>query len=111
MLLRLAVLTLALLGSAAFAQDAGDNPDGGLPDGSMGIGGADMNSQETGDGTENTVCAETRDCQRGFTCNNNKCHYAGVRVASCAGCGGGSATAAMLFPVVIALRWRRRTKR
>jgi hypothetical protein len=105
--LRLLVLTLVLVGASAFGQDAGDTPDGGLPDGSMGMGGADMNSQETGDGTENTVCAANRDCERGFTCTNNKCHYSGIKVASCAGCGGG-ASAALLFPVVVALRWRRR---
>ncbi len=106
---RLVVLTLALVGAAAVAQDAGDTPDASIPDGSVGMGGAEMNSQETGDGTENTVCANTSDCQRGFACANNRCRYSGVKVASCAGCGGG-ATASLLFPLVVALRWRRRTR-
>ncbi len=79
--------------------------DASIPDASVGIGGAEQNTQETGDGTNNTVCAVTRDCERGFTCNHGKCTYSGYRVAKCeGGCGGTGAVLA--FPLL--LLWRRR---
>ena len=101
---RILLLTVVLGGAVALAQDAGST-DGSLPDGSVGMGGSEQNTQEMGDGTENTVCATNNNCSRGFTCNANHCHYSGTKVAG--GCGGG-AMAALVFPLVVALVWRRR---
>ena len=101
-----------LIGWAAFAQDGGGGSefDASIPDASVGVGGADNNNQEKGDGTENTSCSNSSDCERGFSCNNNRCHYSGTQVASCQGCGGG-AMAALLVPIGLVLRLRRRSQR
>jgi uncharacterized protein (TIGR03382 family) len=107
MLSRSLVLAILLTGGAGLAQDDGPDFDASLPDASVGIGGADQNNQEMGDGTSNTVCASTRDCERGFACNKGKCTYAGYRVATCQGCSNG-AMAAML---PLALLWRSRRRR
>jgi hypothetical protein len=98
------MLTIGLLvGAAAWAQDGGSSPDASIPDGSVvGIGGAEMNNEESDTG--NGVCALSRDCERGFTCNQGKCTYTGLKLATCEGCGGG-ALGAM---VPLALVWRRR---
>jgi uncharacterized protein (TIGR03382 family) len=106
MLSRSLVMAFVLTGAHALAQDSGPDFDAALPDASVGLGGADM-SQEGQDGMSNTVCALTRDCERGFTCSNGRCSYVGYRVASCQGCGGG-ATAAFAFPLALGWRWRRR---
>ena len=107
MLSRSLVLAILLTGLTALAQDSGLAFDGAIPDGSVGMGGAEQNTQEMGDGMSNTVCAVTRDCERGFTCNKGKCSYAKVRTATDGGCGGGAV--AIAFPMV--LLWRRRRSR
>ena len=65
-------------------------------------------SQEMGDGKANTVCAQSRDCERGFTCTNSKCSYVGYRMATQPGCLGASPS--LLLPLMVFWRWRRRKK-
>ena len=82
--------------------------DASIPDASVGSGGAET-SQEKDEGRANGVCAQSRDCERGFTCTNARCSYVGYRAASQPGCLGG--TAALMFPVMLAWRWRRREQK
>ncbi len=103
-MLVIAVLTAGL---GALAQVPPSEFDASIPDASMGAGGAET-SQEMQDGQSNTVCAQSRDCERGFTCSNSKCRYVGYRVAQQPGCFGVSAV--MLFPLMLAWRWRRRSE-
>jgi hypothetical protein len=105
MLSRSLVLAILLTGLTALAQDDGPDFDASIPDASVGIGGADQDNQEKNDGTSNTVCAATRDCERGFTCKGGHCSYAGIREATCGGCGGGAAV--ILFPFLLMFRMRR----
>lgn len=79
--------------------------DASIPDASVDQGGAET-SQEMDDGRSNTVCAASRDCERGFSCNAGRCRYVGYRVASQPGCTG--ATAFLAVPPMLFLRWRRR---
>ena len=106
MLSRSLVSAILLTGLAALAQDNGPDFDADLPDASVGTGGADQNSQEKGDERTNAVCAAARDCEPGFTCNHGKCAYAGYRVATYGGCGGGAI--ALVLPGMLWWRARRR---
>jgi uncharacterized protein (TIGR03382 family) len=101
MSLRLLSILLILSAAHALAQDAS------VPDASVGMGGSEQNNQEMGDGTENTVCSNNSDCERGFSCNTGRCHYSGTKTATCQGCGGG-AMAAFIFPAALLLLRRRR---
>nr|AYM53908.1 hypothetical protein [Corallococcus coralloides] len=60
----------------------------GLPDASVGEGGADRDNEEGegGAGRVNTVCRSTRDCSARFTCQDGTCRYTGVRQAKTHGC-------------------------
>ncbi len=99
-----AVLLFAFEGRA---QNPPPEIDASIPDASMGTGGAET-SQEMEDGQTNGVCAQSRDCERGFTCNKSKCTYVGYRMATQPGCLGASAT--LLFPLMLFWRWRRRDR-
>lgn len=79
--------------------------DASIPDASVAQMGAET-SQEMEDGQTNTVCAASRDCERGFACNAGRCRYVGYRIASQPGCLGASAFIAM--PMMLFWRWRRR---
>lgn len=83
----LALAGLALLLSIPAAQAAGDGTDAGVigvPDASVGQGGSDQSQQEGDDNTGQvvTACHESRDCNKGFACNNTRCVYIGFREAS-----------------------------
>ena len=101
----IAVLFIAL---DSLAQTPPPEFDASIPDASVGVGGAET-SQEMDDGRANTVCAQSRDCERGFSCTNSRCKYVGYRMASqTPGCGGFAAAA--LFPGLVLWRWRRRAR-
>lgn len=89
----------------AAAQVPPSEFDASIPDASVGVGGAET-SQEMDDGRSNTVCAQNRDCERGFSCRGGRCAYIGYRLATQQGCGG--AAAAATFPLMLFWRWRRR---
>jgi hypothetical protein len=89
----------------AAAQVPPSEFDASIPDASTGVGGAET-SQEMEDGRSNTVCAQSRDCERGFTCTSSRCTYVGYRMAPQPGCLG--AGAAILMPLALFWRWRRR---
>ena len=105
MLSRTLVIAMLICGLDALAQTPPSEFDASLPDASTGTGGAET-SQEMDDGRSNTVCAQSRDCERGFTCNNSRCSYVGYRMATQPGCFGG--TAVLILPVLMIWRWRRR---
>lgn len=93
---RLAFLLALTSSLAAWALDAS------LPDGSAGMGGADMTSEENDMGNP---CLAAKDCDRGFACTNGRCVPAPIRNAS--GCGGGLAVSlAPIFFGLIVLRRR-----
>jgi hypothetical protein len=107
MTLRTVFFSLALtVTSPAFAQDAGDD----TPDASVGSGGADQMTQEGDETGPNGTCSLNRDCERGFTCVNGACRYAGYRMAEQVGCSAvpGLAIASLL---VVTLPGRRRLRR
>lgn len=79
---------MVMWGAEAAALDAS------LPDGSAGMGGADMTSEEN---EMRDPCLSSRDCDRGFACTNGRCVPTPVRNAS--GCGGGLAVA--LLPLAV----------
>ena len=106
MLPRALAIAIVVAAAPCLAQDAGSEFDAAIPDGSVGQGGADQNSQETADGTTNTVCSVSRECERGFACTNNHCTYVGPRQAVGPCSATGSATLA--FPLLLLWRWRRR---
>lgn len=81
--------------------------DASIPDASVGQMGAET-SQEMEDGKINTVCAASRDCERGFSCAQGRCKYVGYRIATQPGCTGASALLA--FPLMAFWRWRRRQR-
>lgn len=97
------MLAIVLIGTGALAADSGFSFDGSLPDGSVEQGGPDQ-TQEMMD-KSNGACSESRDCERGFVCSGGRCTYGGVRNASCSF---GGPSAALLFPLVLVVRWRRR---
>ncbi len=105
MLSRTLLLAMLICGLGAWAQVPPSEFDASIPDASTGAGGAEK-SQEMDDGHSNSVCAATRDCERGFTCTNNKCSYVGYRVATQPGCLGASAM--LVVPLMLFWRWRRR---
>ena len=102
------MLVFGVLFCALQAQAPAPEFDASIPDASIGVGGAET-SQEMDDGRSNTVCSQSRDCERGFTCSNARCTYLGYRKATQPGCLGG--TAALILPLMIVWRWRRREKK
>ena len=98
-------MVFAVLFCALQAQAPDPGFDASIPDASVGTGGAET-SQEMEDGKMNTVCAQSQDCERGFTCSSSRCKYVGFRPATQPGCVGG--TAVLLLPVMLVLRRRRR---
>lgn len=92
------ILLLLLLASAAVSL-AQDLPDAGLPDASVGQGGADQGSEEN---DPNGPCKTDRDCLGATACVNGSCKPTTVKDLGCS-----SAPVLLLLPAVVALRWRR----
>lgn len=78
MLRRLALSFALLTASLALAQDL---PDAGLPDGSVGQGGADRASEESDTG--GGPCLTSNECTMGFACVDARCVPAPVTNAGC----------------------------
>ncbi len=80
---RKALLLVLCLAPVGFAQDL---PDAGLPDASVGEGGADRDNEENDQGGP---CRSASDCQGAFTCENGRCVPTQVVDASCGVAPGG----------------------
>ena len=92
------LLLLVLAGaSVSLAQDL---PDAGLPDASVGQGGADQGSEEN---DPNGACRTDRDCLGATECVNGSCKPTPVKELGCS-----SAPVLLLLPAVVALRRRQR---
>ena len=76
MLSRMLVIGFFFTALVASAQVPPPEFDASIPDASVGVGGAET-SQEMDDGRTNGVCAQNRDCERGFTCRGGRCAYVG----------------------------------
>jgi hypothetical protein len=92
--------------AAAWSEPDASVPD--APDASVGQGGSDQNQQEGDDitGRVVTVCNDTRDCTRGFSCRSNRCVYVGIREAE-QGCLLGFQGVAVLLGIALAMSRRR----
>lgn len=91
------LLLLVLTGAAvSLAQDL---PDAGLPDASVGQGGADQGSEEN---DPNGACRSDRDCLGATACVNGSCKPTPVKELGCS-----SAPVLFLLPLVVTLRDRR----
>lgn len=78
-------------------------PDAGLPDGSVGMSGADRDTEEAD--TQGGPCLMTRDCGQGFTCEGQRC--VPMKPIS-VGCGAAPQGLVLLGAVAALLRQRRR---
>lgn len=98
-ILLLIAAAFVLAAPAAYAQPADSGDDGGdsdamIPDATVGMGGADMNSEENEDGMAGSSCMRGGDCAQGFDCVNNVCTYTAKEPhkESLIGCSGGAQT-------------------
>ncbi len=93
----------------------GGTDGGGLPDASVGEGGADRDNEQGDDTTGRvvTVCERASDCSAGFSCAQGRCTWIGIREAEGGfGCGGGQgALAAGVLPFAVLLSARFRSTR
>ncbi|WP_426755188.1 MXAN_6627.5 family MYXO-CTERM protein [Myxococcus sp. Y35] len=98
-----------LLPVGALAQSDG-GLDAGLPDASVGEGGADRDNPEGDDNTGrvNTSCRSTRDCSPRFSCDNGFCRYTGVRQVDQQGCVLGAQAALVIVGLAAVGGYRRR---
>ena len=98
-----------LLPLGALAQSDGEL-DAGLPDASVGEGGADRDNPEGDDSTGrvNTSCRSTRDCSPRFTCDDGLCRDTGVRQADQQGCVLGAQAALVVMGLAAVGGYRRR---
>lgn len=106
-----ALLSTAPLAALAQAGDGGEDAgvDGGeldVPDGSVGVGGADRDGEEQEDSTGRAAskCATQSDCSPGFTCVERRCRYVGPTDAEGSGCLLGAQGALFLGGVALMLR-------
>lgn len=96
-------------GTDAGPDDAGtleaDAGGFGVPDGSVGEGGADRDNEEGEDttGRAPSVCSESSDCAAGFVCRERRCAYIGIRRAE-GGFGCGGMAVGVLFPLALFFR-------
>ena len=104
------LLVLGLLAASAPARADGPDPAlPGVPDASVGVGGADHSSEEN-DSTQQP-CLDSSQCDLRTTCSNGRCVPTPVRNA--AGCGGGALGALSLstsFGLALTVALRRRTR-
>lgn len=98
--MRRLLLVLVVVTAPAFAQTAFDAS---IPDGSAGMGGADMTSEEN---DMRDPCLSARDCDRGMSCTNGRCVPTPIRNAG--GCGGGIAVSLLPLAAGLVLLNRRR---
>lgn len=98
-----------LLPLGALAQSDGGS-DTGLPDASVGEGGADRDNPEGDDSTGrvNTSCRSSRDCSSRFSCSDGRCQYTGVRKADQQGCVLGAQAALVVMGLAAVGGHRRR---
>lgn len=92
-------MSFFLLFCAAAWADAGIS----TPDASVGMGGAEMMTQEGAETRPNGVCSLSRDCERGFACVNGRCRYTGYRQAE-AGCSAAPGMTLAGFALLLAKR-------
>lgn len=78
MLRRLALVFALVTASTVLAQDL---PDAGLPDASVGEGGADRDTEEGDSG--GGPCLSANECTMGFTCTSGRCVPAPVQDVGC----------------------------
>lgn len=95
------LLPAAARADAGLADDAGDR----TPDASVGMGGAEMMTQEANETRPNGPCSLSRDCERGFACVNGRCSYVGFRQAE-QGCTAAPGVALLSLGVLLALARR-----
>lgn len=106
MTLRTLFFAVTLCAAPVLAADGGSDGGGDdTPDASVGNGGSEQMTQEGDETGPNGVCALTRDCERGFTCVNGTCRYAGFRQAT-QGCS--AVPGVVLVAAAAALLLRRR---
>lgn len=98
-LLTVRVMLAAIVLSAPLAW-AQELPDAALPDASVGMGGAEHGSEEN---DPNGPCLDSRECERGFTCQSGRCTPTPIREAKC---GGVAVTSLLAVGVVLARRRR-----
>jgi hypothetical protein len=91
------LLVSLLVGAPAVAQEL---PDSGLPDASVGMGGADQTNEENDVGGP---CVTTSECDRGFACTDGRCTPTRVKNLGCASVGGE-------LVLLAALLWNRRER-
>ncbi len=90
------LLLLALLTVASARAD--ELPDAGLPDASVGQGGADRDTEEND--TNGGPCVDSRSCVSGFECVDARCVPAPIKNAGCS-------TSPVAGVLALALWWRR----
>lgn len=93
------LVSMVVSAASAFAFDAS------IPDGSAGMGGSEMTSEEN---EMRDPCLSSRECDRGFSCTAGRCVPAPIKNAS--GCGGGIAMSVLPF-TALALTLARRRRR
>ncbi len=86
----LALLPLTSLAGESSPYAALPQEDGGtgVPDASVGNGGADRDNEDSDDHTGRVVvsCRSSRDCSPRFSCTEGTCRYVGIREAERVGC-------------------------
>ena len=103
----LLLTTCLFFNSAAAWADDLDASLPGIPDGSVGQGGADMTSEEN---DPNATCLDSSQCDLRTSCVNGRCIPKPPRNA--AGCGGGAQSSLTLVGAGLGLvLWRRRQGR
>ncbi len=95
---------LFLLMLVAVPVAAQELPDAGLPDGSVGSGGADRGSEEYDPNAAS--CLDSKSCTRGFECVDARCVPVPVKQAGCS-----AAPAGLWLLAALAIGARRRAAR
>jgi hypothetical protein len=95
--MRLLQLLFVLSAVSVAAQEL---PDSGLPDASVGQGGAEQGSEEND--PNNVPCVDSNTCANGFQCVNARCVPRPVKNVGC------SAVPGVLVLGGLAIAWRRR---
>jgi hypothetical protein len=107
--LQLMALLAAVAAAPAFAQ--GEDGDSGLARPDAGPVNPGNEEEEESVGKTPTVCRNSNDCERGFTCDNGKCAYVGYRKADRVGCLAGAQGSLVLVGFAFATRRRIRSRK